>query len=588
MRKLSTIIVAFAFLAVASMSYAAQTVGINVTSEPITSGSTCGKAGGFTLSFDHGTVLTEGDKITFDLDLNTTLCKDIDLIIAPYGNATTYTGIAAAAGAAMSTISNAASAITATDLANDQFTMDVGSDAGDTMYFRLKGSAGSARVTLYVLGTDTTTQDATFTFDALTAGDSSDVLIFKFLSGTDYATLDAAADISIYDVVDSTPTYATADTEANSLCIDISETSAATINANFDSSDDIYTFVPSNPQVAHVVTGSTYSLYEAKLRETGNIPLPEAGSQTETCAYIVNDSESDTYWCDTGDTHNDNELIVETTSAYALDGDVQVTYEILVNGESGNNGVYWGSTSDSITTAVDTDPAAVLTVGAAATGALSFTAYESDGSTTVATLDSSPSDCEVDDANKAVILKGSAPAATLNLNGGLYNYFYLPIGNMVYDTSEIQEGDVVSVKVTIETLPCGTIIDGETWEIGTFGCVASSTSYTQRYPYFAKTTGSYANALIITNVGSNDGTAELTLYEEDGDIFTASVDVTAYGMVVDLVGNLTWTATAASAGSGTVGDARGWIDLSADFSVDGAAMITNASTGESIGYLPRQ
>ena len=84
-----------------------------------------------------------------------------------------------------------------------------------------------------------------------------------------------------------------------------------------------------------------------------------------------------------------------------------------------------------------------------------------------------------------------------------------------------------------------------------------------------------------------DGTATLTMYESDGDIATATVTLTPHGMVVNLVNNLDWTVTDSS-GSGAIGDARSYIDLSATVNVDGTAMITNASTGESISYLPRQ
>ena len=87
MKKLSILTVVLAFLATTSLSFAAQNAEINVTSEPVPAGSICSKAGGFTISFDDGTVFTEGDVLTFDLDLGTTLCKNIDLIIGQTGDA---------------------------------------------------------------------------------------------------------------------------------------------------------------------------------------------------------------------------------------------------------------------------------------------------------------------------------------------------------------------------------------------------------------------------------------------------------------------------------------------------------------------
>ena len=41
-------------------------------------------------------------------------------------------------------------------------------------------------------------------------------------------------------------------------------------------------------------------------------------------------------------------------------------------------------------------------------------------------------------------------------------------------------------------------------------------------------------------------------------------------------------------GTGTFGDAKSFVVANGDFAIDGAAMITNPATGESIGYLPRQ
>lgn len=70
----------------------ADRVEVKVTSEPIGSGSSCDKAGGFSLEFDSTTTLLDGDQITIDVDYTNatnyvSLCRDIDIVIAPGADA---------------------------------------------------------------------------------------------------------------------------------------------------------------------------------------------------------------------------------------------------------------------------------------------------------------------------------------------------------------------------------------------------------------------------------------------------------------------------------------------------------------------
>lgn len=595
MKKISILAAVVAFLAMTSVSFAANTANVSVTSEPIAKATSCGKAGGFTLNFDVNTVFTVGDQIRFDLDENVTLCKDIDLVIGGYS----------AAGAAIIPfdasnefkVATSSSAITVSDATNSELTIAKGA-SNTGMYFRLVGSAGSQRVSLYVLGDVNSTDGTAATF---TSSDSADVLKISFLNGTDYSNGTSTSEAYVYDVtkIDSSLsglaalTTELADTADNSMCINISDANftASKVFANFDAVDDKYLFVPSNPQVAHIIGAATYTLEDSyKSRQTGNLVLPGTAVQgsTVTCALINNSmnvtstNANDYGFCTTGDLHQYNNIVISNEDGFSLEGDIQVTYELLVNGESGANGVYWSGASFPSGYGTTLKKAVTNTSGATFTGK----AFKSNGTSEVVTFDTGV-DCDVDDDSKATIVKATATASAMGLDNGTYAYMSLDMPDMVIDGSEVSEGDVLSVKVTVESLPCGAIIDGKTWTIGTFGCPATSTSYSQRYPYFGKSTGNYANVIIITNVGSTDGTASLTLYEEDGDIFTASVPVEAHKLAVNLLGNLTWTAKD-STGGGTLGDVRGYIECSADFSVDGAAMITNATTGESIGYLPRQ
>ena len=573
MKRLSIIAAVFAVLAMAGVSFAANTATINVTSEPIAQGSSCGKAGGFTMTFDEGTIFTVGDKITFDLDLNTTLCKDISIEIGTWASGS-LSGI------------GSATDLTDPDGAVVESTSGVVVTAGGDLTFQIIGTSGTQRVTLTVIG------DTGATLEVLDDDDSTTTNFMKvsFLNGKDFSTY-SVGDVVIAEYTAATTTdpaeWDLTDESSNTLCIDVSQTTATTVNANFDSANDTYTFIPSNPQVSHIAGTEDYGVFAPKYMEPGNIYLPGTGEQTE-CLEIDNSVDvSYNYeggFCYTGDRHQNNDFILYSGSEFSFEGTIKVTLEILVNGESGENGVYWSGYSYH-TYAYETTSDAADDNNVQKTGTITADIYASDGETSKDVV-SDPSDCEVPDDEKALVLIGTQTAANLGIDAD-NKALLIDIPNMAYDTSVVEADDVVSVKVTVENLPCGMILDGETMEIGTFGCVAAGSGSALRYPYFGNASGAYANAIVITNLDDADGTATLTMYESDGDIATATVDLTPHGMVVNLVNNLDWTVTDSS-GSGAIGDARSYIDLSATVNVDGTAMITNASTGESISYLPRQ
>ena len=120
-------------------------------------------------------------------------------------------------------------------------------------------------------------------------------------------------------------------------------------------------------------------------------------------------------------------------------------------------------------------------------------------------------------------------------------------------------------------------------EIGTLGCEqdVKTCSDTLIYPYFGKTdSGSWWNGMSVTNLTDTDGTANVTLYENDGEEFTKEVPVPANSTtVVDLAG---------LEGDGTVGDARGYVKVVTDFAASGFAMMAKEANGVSMGYLPQE
>jgi hypothetical protein len=266
--KKTLLLALIAVFALTGMAFAENRVEVKVTSEPIQYHSTCDKAGGFTLEFDSDTTLAAGDQITIDVDFGVTLCRLIDLEISPNGSGTRW--------------------VTANIPATSSPVIDAGAGATSTgagVYFRLFGLPGSQRITLSVLGE--------VGVDSLVVGPGvDDTLTIGFLGQKTNADFTQDG-IWIEGAVDDT--YDVAATVAdNTLCINVSQYDFNTVNANMDSAGDKFTFIPSNPQVAHVVGAVSYTLIDCEKVATGNIELGSTAGQGG------NDSCVDFDW-DTGE-----------------------------------------------------------------------------------------------------------------------------------------------------------------------------------------------------------------------------------------------------------------------------------------------
>jgi hypothetical protein len=581
-KRLSLVIAVFALFAMTAVSFAANTANINVTSEPIRQAATCDKAGGFAISFDHLTTFKGGDQITFDLDFGVTLCRAIDLEV---GIDTNIAGPDASnfTGSFLLPALGSASPLTGTGLLTS---------ANRGILFKIIGTNGSQRVTINLMsdvngdGTLESDDTAELTF---TGTQSTDDIELSFLDQATYAPGPGAAGIfapnaiGIYDLNDATVAQ-------NTLCIDVSDptfvaSGATTVDANFDSKDDKYTWIPSDPQIAHVIASSQFDFVTCKGRNPGYIMLPGTATQNNPlvqCLVIENEWDAgdgtDAFcWEVVADRHANNKVIINTANGQPFEStNYQIQLDILVDGQPGENGVYWTNE--------------VLETDGYTTQALACAALEDDGeplggvatytlaSGTAATPVAAITNCIIPSAARAVTMLTVGDDLDLGVSDA---WLYIDLPGMHFDSTFVA-GQVLSVKVTLLKAPCGELFVG-TWEIGTAGCTAAAIANNIRYPYFAKT-GAYANALIITNYSAADGTANITIYEQDGDAFTASVPVLANSLFVDLLGNLVMTQIS---GAGTFGDARSYVIISGDFAIDGAAMITNPATGESIGYLPR-
>jgi len=574
-------------IGLAGNAMAANQVVVSVTSDPIQSKTTCGKAGDWSIEFDAGSLLEHGDSITADLpytsaDERATLCRDIDIILARGADYETAgdTGTAWES-AADGDLPTTAAASPVYEIVDGAIGSSV--SAGGGVFFHVTGTAGSQRVTIDIIGDGGV--------GTLTVGpDAGDKLIVHFLDQKTYGGAD-----NIYTDTVLAGTYADVATLAdNTYCINVSKHSSNLVNVSIDSAK--FTFNPS-VEVAHTVPPESYSLVNCAKQATGYIPLgeladPQAGA--DTCNAFDNDDAdgSSSGFC-AGHTNSNNLLMIQRTDDI-LDGvNYQIQLEITVNDETGDNGVYW--TNDDLVVMVDADTTEMcdedaLTTGSAVTtfanldgGAPNYAGYTATGTTDTAGDAPAAADCTP--TNKIVTLL--TDANNLSVNGTDDDTIWVSIPAMNYDPTKVEAGDVVGVKVTLLQAPCGVLLT-ENFEIGTFDCPAAGSSQSLTFPYFTNMSGdSYWDGIVITNLGSTAGTATITVYEADGDTGTMTAAVGANSQYVNLLSAMVASMTVGGSGDGVLGNATVYITVTTDFSADGFAMIAKAATGESMGYLPR-
>jgi hypothetical protein len=594
MKKFSIFLAVFAFFAMTAVSFAANTANISVTSEPIKEHAACDKAGGFAITWDTGSVFNSGDQITFDLPLNVYLCKTIDMV----AGVDVGTGDASGFNNDLPSLGATTSPLTATAGSNI-------STVNGGVTFWIHGASNSSRVTIDIMGDSDgdgsqdslqpvgVTPSMTFTQTA-----PGDVIELAFLDQVVYG----AGSWGIFNEdADFAGTYSDpVELADNTLCINVEAYDAETVNASFDSKGDKYTWIPSNPQVAHVVAGNSVVAYDCDKQAKGYITLPTAAGQggSTTCYAIDNEAGNGittaaaSYAATTdgfcASTHRRNKFIVRTSDGNAFDSaDYDLELTILVNGAAGDNGVYF--TTDTVgSEGYDTAADACDDTSASANTGTHKYYNASDGELTA--MGATDTDCTIASTDKAV--KMTVSATDLNLNQTTNDYAWIDLPEMVIDSALFQEGDVLSVRLVINKSPCGEIFDG-TLEIGTAGCQAATSTDTLTFPYVGKTIGgAYVSAVVVDNLTGNAGTVSFTMYEQDGDIFTSdAIAIPAYGMLVQATTSATfnWALSATSTGSGVAGDSKAFImAVGTVSSIDGCALITNATTGESISYLPRQ
>jgi hypothetical protein len=570
-------------LMMAGVAFADNRVEVKVTSEPLPEGTTCSKGGGFSLEFDKDTQLLVGDQITIDLDYisstnNAQLCRSIDIEISMGGFETGWT----------------AAAIMANDSSGPVYYKDDSSAPdGDlvvagTVYFRVWGNQGGQRITLDVLGT---------VGGSITVGnETDDTLVLNFLDQKVNGTHFVTDGIYVDRTVPKDGVYESgAVVLENTLCLDVATGNFqnATVNGNMDSEDDKFTFIPSNPQIAHIAAPVQANQFQLRTCKQTVGTIEPGGVQQAACLF---DYERETGYCP--DHIGDHRVIIESMYQVWSDAyDYTVTLEILVNGASGDNGVYFTAENIGLASSHDYELEICPDVFGTAGDDIAVPSF---AATCQAGTNCAATGIDCSEVNHTRITSATSPGNVGTIDDTQDRFLWIDIPMMAYNydiTNDpafaVQEGDQVTVRVTLGASNPGANVCGTDQftvgpydiNVGTFG--ACGQNFSLVYPYFTdyNSTG-WWSGIAVVNMSDQLGTgATAYVFEDDGD----EAEIT----LPDIEGNEMWVGLTTdlfdlAANSDDLGDDRAYVIICADFNIDGFAMIGNNETGEGQGYLPRQ
>jgi len=630
-------------LMLAGEVFAANRIEVKVNSEPIVDNTTCGKAGGISFEWDSGSVITVGDRIKIDLDLfgtvngvthQVTLCRDIDLVFAPEDPDTI-----AAVGQPGWQAGDAAAAVDDTRVvyfvedastASTNTIVDSATGLVNGIYFHIWGNAGNRRLWVDVVGDgdDPNTPAVNEAAQIIVGTSPGDKFVLKFLDQRTDAFIwhDADVDASNQDVWvisdDDDPnepmngpfnSLTAADVVFNTYCVNVSAwdegvTARGTYNANIDSDNDFFTFIPSNPQIAHNGTfvARTFERVNCAKAEVGTIPMG-AAQQTD-CLF---DYETHYGYCP--DHLGDHRVMFRNTNSFFPDDyTYTVTLSIMVNGQAAavDNGVYFTDSHFDVNGTPFTDTGIGFTTrnnmndicndaddianGAPNVPDEMYPAVIVDG------LGWAAGNCV--DANRTRVIRMTYLAGSLMIAND-HNYLWIDIPTIAYQTegvNAVTSGDRVTVRVEVTGQnvtqdPCGgrSFSFSDDVSVGTFVSDCGQ-NFSVVFPYLTAVSD-WWSGLAITNMGNIAGTADIYVYETDGD--TAQI----MGMAMPAHSIKAWTLGDAASqlygqaglvtnfvsGDAMLGDARSYIVVCSDFNIDGFCLLGNQEYGYAQGYLPR-
>jgi hypothetical protein len=267
---------------------------------------------------------------------------------------------------------------------------------------------------------------------------------------------------------------------------------------------------------------------------------------------------------------------------------VAVKMTILVNGMDGERGAYWSNLAPLIQPAtIDFSDYTTTTAACAGTkpfantfGAPSY--FLSDGATPGVPLATVA--CTVPAGNRTTILKTGLPGYTLLVGDG--NYWWIDVPPIRIDPAVVPAGAKISVRVELfdpTKAPgiCPTCVECLcecTIDVAITCCSVAPATTTLSFPYFTDLTNAsgWWNGIAITNPSAAAGSCILTANEKNGNVATATVDVPAGGLYVELLENITW--------AGATGGLPAFIAAACNYGgATGFAMMSDYG-GSSMGY----
>jgi len=400
MKKLAVVLLAMVFaLGMAFTAQAANQVNVKTTSEPITK-TGCEKNGSIQFTFDAGSVLSAGYWWIIDLPLGAVLCQNIDFVINAGAWNTPFGAPGTLAPVADGTTLNLGYA-KVKDIGANGTADGLALINGTGIFFRVKGPAGSQRVTVTVgnpAGGDWDTP-LDVTADAIEVMGNSEFTLTLFDQ-----TVYSVAPIWAYEDIDNgtagTPpdgiygngstTLELLEVVDNTLCVNAQNLTGNYVNVSLDSRDDVWNFTGDN-EVAHVMAANVIALANCKGATTGNVAIGAQGA----CSF---DYETAASYCTTP-AFAGNRIIVTNNNTWD-DADYTLKYTIV----SPTTGVYWGGAPAAGVPAFSAAQDPCTVVGTVVTGA-GWAAYKADGVTTVAAFNGGT--CSVTAAQMATVLQNT-------------------------------------------------------------------------------------------------------------------------------------------------------------------------------------
>lgn len=353
-----------------------------------------------------------------------------------------------------------------------------------------------------------------------------------------------------------------------------------------------------------------------------NVPCPEAvGEQEEPSLMCPFDYETTTGYCAQPDNTRNCKVILDVCSCPDA-CKIRVGNVLGVKMEIVTPGVYWAENAASVrfgmfpktnVQAACNDETIGDNVPARDTRSIGGIQYFKAGGTVAATPNPACRNT-VADAEKAKILLSNdvtlGYVLTQQDTADNLCQMWIDIPQMIINAAEFTEawrGQDIKIKVGIFTdwtwvenaddYLCPDCVQPKLCEctitVAKFCCEPVANNFSMLFPYFAPDTDAsyFWNGLVINNLDSKAGKADLLFYEADGDVGKATITVPANGIYNSLLRNISGI-TVTKQGTGdtanAIGNSKAYIKVCTDFNVDGFAMLSDqAANGESMGYLPR-